>query len=86
MDVGRNARRLLYHEVTASVGGRETRLLAATLDLVWGQGVWAPVRVVVVLGLGTRKPQILVTTDRTLTAREVIECYALRWHIMPISA
>ena len=81
VDVGKNARRLPCHEVTALVGGRETRLLASTLDLVWGRGVWAPVRVVVVLGLGTHKPQILVTTDLTLSAREVIECYSLRWNI-----
>ena len=74
---------LVYEPVDAVVGAAGTRRLhAATLDLVWGKGLWAPVRVVVVTGppWGGRA-QILVTTDRTLSARQVIEVYCSRWKI-----
>ncbi|MBO7675843.1 MAG: transposase [Atopobiaceae bacterium] len=74
---------LVYEPVEAIVGAEGKRWLhAATLDLVWGKGLWVPVRVVVVLGppWGGRA-QILVTTDRTLSARQVIEVYCSRWKI-----
>lgn len=69
-----------WEPVAATVGGGTMRLEAATHDLLWGQGLWAPVRVVAVRGLGART-QFLVTTDRALSAAQVIELYSARWQI-----
>lgn len=66
--------------VEATVGSRTRRLEAATHDLPWGQGLHCPVRVVAVRGLGART-QFLVSTDRTLAARQIIGCHSARWQI-----
>ena len=69
-----------YEPVSARVGGARRELEAATYDLLWGHGLYARVRVVAVRGLGP-KVQFLVSTDRTLSAAQIIECYSLRWQI-----
>lgn len=69
-----------YAEVSARVGGRRMALGAATLDLLWGQGLYIPVRLVAVRGLGART-QFLVSTDRSLSAAQIIELYSARWQI-----
>ena len=69
-----------YVEARARVGGSARTLLASTHDLLWGHGLYAPVRVVAVRGLGSRT-QFLVSTDRSLSASQIIELYSARWQI-----
>lgn len=69
-----------WEPVSARVGGRRRELMASVHDLLWGHGLWAPVRLVAVRGL-TSDTHFLVTTDRSLSAGQVIELYSMRWQI-----
>ena len=60
-----------FERVTARVGGEVRELEALVRDLLWGPGLYEPVRFVLVrAGGGSLLDQVLVTTDRTLTAAE----------------
>ena len=71
-----------FERVAARVGGEPREFEVLVRDLLWGAGLYEPVRFVLVRGGGANLlDQILVTTDRTLTAAQVIELYSLRWPI-----
>ena len=79
--VAREADGLRWETVEVRAGGGErTRVRCATLDLLWGEGLYVPVRLVVVREEG-RADQYLVCTDRTMAAADIIEAYVLRWEI-----
>lgn len=71
-----------FEEVEAEVGGERRAYEVLVRDLLWGPKLYEPVRFVLVRGGGASLlDQALVTTDRTLTAAQVIELYSLRWPI-----
>lgn len=70
-----------FEAVTALVGGSEEEVEVLVRDLLWGAGLYEPVRFVLVRGGRFLLDQVLVTTDRSLTAAQVVELYSLRWGI-----
>lgn len=70
-----------FERVVAEVGGEPREFEALARDLLWGPKLYEPVRFVLVRGGGLLLDQILVTTDASLTAAQVIELYSLRWGI-----
>ena len=57
---------------SSCASGARRELLDSTHDLLWGQGLNMSVLFVTVHGLGT-KMQFLVSTDRSLSAEQIIE-------------
>lgn len=51
-----------------------------TVDLLWGQGLYLPVRFVLVRQADGGK-LVLVSTDRSLSPKQVIDLYAARWGV-----
>lgn len=70
-----------FEEVEAEVGGERRKFGALVRDLLWGPGLYEKVRFVLARGGGLLPGQILVTTDRSLSAAQVIELYSMRWGI-----
>lgn len=59
--------------------GKEETVSYLCLDLLWGQKLYQPLRFVLVLR--GDQPSILVSTDRTLAATEIITLYGYRFKI-----
>ena len=72
-----------FETVTASVRGKEHEYQALVLDLLWGECLYRRLRFVLVRD-DEGRDMVLVTTDLTLTAAQVIELYALRWPCEPM--
>lgn len=71
-----------FERVAARVGGETRELEVLVRDLLWGPGLYEPVRFVLVrAGGGSLLDQVLVTTDRSLSAAQVVELYSLRWPV-----
>jgi hypothetical protein len=64
---------------TVSLYGKEETVQFLCLDLLWGQGLYQKLRFVLVLHHG--KPSILVSTDLTLAAADIIRLYGYRFKI-----
>ena len=64
--------------VLAEVAGEPVAYDACVVDLLWGQGHYFPLRFVLCVD-GSGRREVLVTTDRTLTAAQVITLYRHRW-------
>lgn len=70
-----------WHAATVrGAGDKERDITYAVRDLLWGEGLYCPVRLVVVREEG-KADQFLVCTDRTMSALDIIEAYRLRWEI-----
>lgn len=70
-----------FERVTARIGGSAAEVDVLVRDLLWGAGLYEPVRFVLVRGGGFLLDQILATTDRSLSAAQVVELYSMRWGI-----
>jgi len=68
-----------FQTATVSIYGKEETVQYLCLDLLWGQGLYQELRFVLVK-LGGRL-SILVSTDLTLTATEIIRLYGYRFKI-----
>lgn len=67
-----------FDVVTAEVGGEPRDYDACVVDLLWGLGSYFPLRFVLCVDRTGRR-EVLVTTDRTLGAAQVISLYRHRW-------
>ncbi|WP_233277503.1 transposase [Paenibacillus durus] len=68
-----------FQTATLLLYGKEESVSFLCLDLLWGQGLYQPLRFVLVLHRG--QPSILVSTDLTLEATEIITLYGYRFKI-----
>ena len=68
-----------FERGTASLSGEEVPIEYLVRDLLWGAGLYAPMRFVLVRCRGHET--VLATTDRSLSAAEVVELYAARYGI-----
>ena len=65
--------------VLAEVGGEPRAYDACVVDLLWREGFYFPLRFVLVVDEHGKR-EVLATTDRTLTAAQVITLYRFRWN------
>jgi hypothetical protein len=68
-----------FQSATVLLYGKEEQIQFLGVDLLWGQGLYRELRFVLVLHHG--KPSILVSTDLSLAAEEIIRLYGLRFKI-----
>ncbi|WP_410511969.1 transposase [Paenibacillus sp. BR2-3] len=68
-----------FQTATVPLYGKEEKVQFLCLDLLWGQGLYQELRFVLVVHQG--RPSILVSTDLTLAATDIIRLYGYRFKI-----